>query len=644
MAQLAESGVDLVVDDVPLEPAARTAAPRRPTTTGRTDPSCTSAPVPRRSRSRRASADRVPRRRSDSVQPERRHRSSRRRVHQRRRHRARRWPSRMYRSRTGRDRYTRGPTTRASTSSCPCTTRRRSSNRASAVSASTSTNGFPFRWRIVIADNASTDATRRSPTGCPPPTTDRPPASRQKGRGRALRAAWSASDADVVATPTSTCRPASPGCCRSWHRWSPGTPTSRSARAQLQLGRRPRPEARADLPVLQPAAAAGVRGPVPRRAVRVQGGACRRRPAAPASRRGRSVVLRHRTAAPRRVQRAAGPRGARRLDRRPRQPGRRRSTAMADLRGVRRMAWRFASGRGGVDLGEHERTAPGGRLRAPDGHLREHRARLDRGQPGALPPPARPGRSGVGQRHRVHRYRDRNSWANSRWTFRRRARRTDAGGWRRASRCTPVPARHVPGLGRVEGSPTAELVVLAVSWTAAALFRFVVLRNGCTAGDLPAGCRRRPIGSVCVKVGVLVVAYNAETTLRWVLDRIPRRAAHRSGRGAGDGRPLGRRHLRRRPRVRRRRHRHPAHDRPPRRATSGTAATRRPATGTPSTTAGTSSCCSTATVSTRRRRCPTCWRRSPIRASTPCSGRGCSIRAAHGAAGCRCTSTSATGS
>ena len=45
--------------------------------------------------------------------------------------------------------------------------------------------------------------------------------------------------------------------------------------------------------------------------------------------------------------------------------------------------------------------------------------------------------------------------------------------------------------------------------------------------------------------------------------------------------------------------------------TSATAATRRPGTGTPSTTAGTSSSCSTATVSTHRRRCPTCSRRSP---------------------------------
>ncbi|MGZ8633677.1 MAG: glycosyltransferase [Solirubrobacteraceae bacterium] len=59
---------------------------------------------------------------------------------------------------------------------------------------------FPFSWRIVVADNASTDAT---------PAIARSLAFElsgvsylrleRKGRGRALRAAWSASDARVVA-------------------------------------------------------------------------------------------------------------------------------------------------------------------------------------------------------------------------------------------------------------------------------------------------------------------------------------------------------------------------------------------------------------------------------------------------------------
>jgi putative flippase GtrA len=60
--------------------------------------------------------------------------------------------------------------------------------------------GLPFSWRIVIADNASTDAT---------PAIARRLAAEldgvellhleRKGRGRALRAAWTASDAQVLA-------------------------------------------------------------------------------------------------------------------------------------------------------------------------------------------------------------------------------------------------------------------------------------------------------------------------------------------------------------------------------------------------------------------------------------------------------------
>jgi putative flippase GtrA len=61
-------------------------------------------------------------------------------------------------------------------------------------------DSFPFGWRIVIADNASTDASaevaRRLAdelSGVEALRLDR------KGRGRALRAAWSRSDARVVA-------------------------------------------------------------------------------------------------------------------------------------------------------------------------------------------------------------------------------------------------------------------------------------------------------------------------------------------------------------------------------------------------------------------------------------------------------------
>jgi len=59
---------------------------------------------------------------------------------------------------------------------------------------------FPYRFRITIADNASTDATwaqARALAGELPEV--RAVHLDQKGRGRALRRAWGASDADVVA-------------------------------------------------------------------------------------------------------------------------------------------------------------------------------------------------------------------------------------------------------------------------------------------------------------------------------------------------------------------------------------------------------------------------------------------------------------
>ncbi|HET8631656.1 MAG TPA: dolichyl-phosphate beta-glucosyltransferase [Thermomicrobiales bacterium] len=59
---------------------------------------------------------------------------------------------------------------------------------------------FPYSWRVVIADNASTDRTLAVAEGL----AARHPQVRvlhldRKGRGRALRRAWLESDADVVA-------------------------------------------------------------------------------------------------------------------------------------------------------------------------------------------------------------------------------------------------------------------------------------------------------------------------------------------------------------------------------------------------------------------------------------------------------------
>ncbi len=62
------------------------------------------------------------------------------------------------------------------------------------------TNSFPFTWRITIADNASTDDTwSQAATLAALFPGIRLVHLDEKGRGRALRAAWESSDADVVA-------------------------------------------------------------------------------------------------------------------------------------------------------------------------------------------------------------------------------------------------------------------------------------------------------------------------------------------------------------------------------------------------------------------------------------------------------------
>jgi glycosyltransferase involved in cell wall biosynthesis len=59
---------------------------------------------------------------------------------------------------------------------------------------------FPYRWSVIIADNASSDATPAVAEGL---GSAYPGVSvlhlEEKGRGRALKAAWSASEADIVA-------------------------------------------------------------------------------------------------------------------------------------------------------------------------------------------------------------------------------------------------------------------------------------------------------------------------------------------------------------------------------------------------------------------------------------------------------------
>jgi glycosyltransferase involved in cell wall biosynthesis len=90
---------------------------------------------------------------------------------------------------------------------------------------------FPFTWRIVIADNGSTDRTWEVATQLAG-LYDHVSALHldQKGRGRALRAAWSTSDAWSSPTWTWICPQICVPCCRWWHRWCRGTPTSPSGR------------------------------------------------------------------------------------------------------------------------------------------------------------------------------------------------------------------------------------------------------------------------------------------------------------------------------------------------------------------------------------------------------------------------------
>ena len=179
---------------------------------------------------------------------------------------------------------------------------------------------FPFTWRIVIADNASTDATdaiaanlaRRAAVGLRPAARAQGPRARAARRvvaeRRAGRLLHGRRPLDRPARPAPARRAAALGSQRPGDR--------HAARARRAGG--PRAQARGHLARVQRAAADRPARAVQRRAVRLQGGA--RRPAGGAAPRGprRRLVLRHRAARGRPAARAADPRGAGRLDRRSR--------------------------------------------------------------------------------------------------------------------------------------------------------------------------------------------------------------------------------------------------------------------------------------------------------------------------------------
>ncbi len=180
---------------------------------------------------------------------------------------------------------------------------------------------MPVSWGIVIADNASTDATpfdrRRA-------CSSRSTGSRvlrldEKGRGRALRAAWLASEAEVVAymdvdlsTDLRALAPLAAPLLSGHSDVAIGTRLGHGARVM----RGPRREfiSRAYNRLLRGSAGR----PLLRRPVRLQGRPRRGGPQAAARGPRRGLVLRHRAADPRPARGAADPRGAGRLGRRPR--------------------------------------------------------------------------------------------------------------------------------------------------------------------------------------------------------------------------------------------------------------------------------------------------------------------------------------
>ena len=176
---------------------------------------------------------------------------------------------------------------------------------------------FPYPFRITIADNASTDGTLAVARGL----ADDLAAVRvthlaAKGRGRALREVWSASDAPVLAymdvdlsTDLAALLPLVAPLISGHSDVAIGTRLARGGPGRAWA------EAGGHLTRVQPAAARNIGGPLLRRPVRLQGhpqgGG---RPTAAAGR-GLRLVLRHRTAGAGPAGGPADPRGAGRLGR-----------------------------------------------------------------------------------------------------------------------------------------------------------------------------------------------------------------------------------------------------------------------------------------------------------------------------------------
>ena len=181
--------------------------------------------------------------------------------------------------------------------------------------------GFPFTARVTIADNGSTDGTWAIADRLAREYDEvRAVRMAEPGRGRALRAIWSQSDAEVLAymdvdlsTDLNALLPLVAPLVSGHSDLAIGTRLARGVAGH------PGTQARAHLPLLQHAPARLHGSPVLGRAVRLQGDPARAGPRAAAAHPGHRLVLRHRAARPGRTGRAAHSRDPGGL-------GRRRST------------------------------------------------------------------------------------------------------------------------------------------------------------------------------------------------------------------------------------------------------------------------------------------------------------------------------
>lgn len=339
---------------------------------------------------------------------------------------------------------------------------------------------FPFEWRIVIANNASTDATgviaERLAGG-----DDRISHLHldQKGRGRALRAAWLASDADVVAYTDVDLSSGLTGLLPlvaplvTGHsdvsvgsRLSSGSVVARGPKREL-ISRCYNVLLRLVFAVRFRDAQCGfkaVRADVARAllpAIEDEAWFFDTELLLLAEHNGLRV---HEVP----VDWVDDPDS--RVDV--------RSTAMEDLRGVRRMVGRFARGTAHVDLGPLERQPLAddfGRQTVTFGVIGLVSTLISLGIFLAL-------RDEIGAVWAnvvgVTATALGNNWANRRWTFRRRSDQDRT--WRLASTLV-VFALTLLGtslaLAAVAGNRSAELLVLGLTWAAAAVLRFVFLRR-----------------------------------------------------------------------------------------------------------------------------------------------------------------------